>query len=122
VSAGKEPAEVEELRCVASLGSGAKPREIGSEIAVLGDEIANAALAERAQSALLRLGERCRECGPARRTRGDDDVALSRRAPLTPRRNATRSSVALGVIQPNETGEVSRPRSAVDRRLGQAAR
>ena len=80
--ASQEPAQIKELGRLATLCGGPQPSEVGRQVAILGDEIANAVLPERTKPATLRVGELCGEGVPTRGSRGDDDIAFPRRPAL----------------------------------------
>ena len=107
VRARHQAAQIEELRTLAATGGGAQPRQVRSEIAILGNELANAVFAERTETDTLRLGELCRERVPSRRSRRDDDIPLACRALLVAGDHAARPGVSLGVVQPDEAREVA---------------
>src|SRR5205823_6521724 len=96
--------------------------EIGSQIAVLGNEIANAVLTERSQAATLRIGELGCECIPAWRARGDDDVSFARRSPLLTRRHPAGAGTPLRVVKSNQAGEIRGPGTAIVGRAGESGR
>ena len=104
--AGDESSEVEQLVGRFATRRRAQPREIDRQRPILGDEIANARFAERAEAAALRLGELAANAIQ----RGERVVTIayrSRLAPVAPRAAAPRSRACRSLVSSRSSAALS---------------